>query len=131
MCTAQYTVIQCVSTSKLKLCITYTTNTYSKKVKQSWSFTSCRPHSPAHPHAPVCLATDFIDITSDVLPCDATGEESLCMPQPSPTLICCDIITSSIHCLEQGPLVLSPMLIDPPPTCRKKLLDRIEEWGVR
>ena len=31
-------------------------------------------------------------------------EESVCMLQPSPTLFCCDIITSSIHSLEQGPL---------------------------
>ncbi|CAB1415895.1 unnamed protein product [Pleuronectes platessa] len=57
----------------------------------------------------------FINITSDVLPCYATGEESACMPQPSLTLLCCDITTSIILCLEKGPLVLSPMLVDPPP----------------
>lgn len=90
--------------TKIMYSLHYCNNTYSMKVKQSWSlvfvFTLLLILALMSVWPQI-----FINITPDVLPCYATGEESACMPQPSLTLICCDIDISSIHCLEKGPLV--------------------------
>lgn len=73
----------------------------------------------------------LVNISAYILPCDATREETVCMSQPSPTLISCNILTGSIHCIEKGPLNLSPMLIHSPPPSGEKLLNRVEERRVR
>ena len=90
--------------TKMMYSLHYCNNTYSRKVKQSWSLVFVLTLLLILALMSVWPQI-FINITSDVLTCYATGEESACMPQPSLTLICCDIDTSSIHCLEKGPLV--------------------------
>lgn len=73
----------------------------------------------------------LVHITADTFSCDATREETACMPQPSPVLISCNVVTRCVHSMEQGRLILSMMLIHSPPSSREKLLYRIEERRVR
>ncbi len=47
------------------------------------------------------------------------GEKSPWMPHPSPVIISCDVLTCSIHVIQQRHLILWSMIIYFPPPCWK------------
>ncbi len=67
----------------------------------------------------------FINITSDGFHCHAIisliGKQSFWTPHTSPTMIRCDVLTCSIHGIQQWHLILWSMSIYFPSSCWKKL----------
>lgn len=63
----------------------------------------------------------LINTTADVFLAKTPGKESLCMSDPSLTVLRCGLLASSIHGLQEGHLGMWVMVIDPP-SRRWKLL---------
>ncbi len=72
-----------------------------------------------HPVALVGQAKDFHQHHIWCFPLPCTGEKSPWMPHTSPAMISCDVLTCSIHGIQQRHLIVWSMIIYFPPPCWK------------
>ncbi len=73
----------------------------------------------------------LIHITPDIFSGKASWEESFGMPYPPLAVFSCDVLACSIHCIQEGHLVLWTMVKNLPSPGWEKLFNGVEERGVR
>ncbi len=72
----------------------------------------------------------LINIALNVFPCNAPREIPPCMAYPSLAVLCTYCQATSIHCLQEGHLLIWPVIIHLPPPSREELLDWVQKRQV-
>ncbi len=72
----------------------------------------------------------LINIALNVFPCNAPREIPPCMAYPSLAVLCTYCQATSIHCLQEGHLLIWPVIIHLPPPSREELIDWVQKSRV-
>ncbi len=116
-------VYECI-TCKVKSCLskycTFHISYVTTKIQNNYKTTSMKKiFLVEHPVALFGQGKDFHQHHIWCFPLPCTGEKSPWMPHISPAMISCDVLTSSIHGIQQRHLILWSMIIFFPPPFSK------------